>query len=85
MHIIELARITGASADELRYMERRGFLTPARAQLKRRSVREYGEADIRKAEIIIKYRRQGFTWDTAYEKTLQELEKPSLFDFVSSS
>ena len=32
-----------------------------------------------KIELIIKYRRQGFTWDTAHKKALQEMAKPSLF------
>ena len=79
-HITELARIVGASVDELRYLERKGFVSPTRTRLKRREVRQYQEADIRKVELIIKYRRQGFTWDAAFEKALRELENPPLFD-----
>jgi hypothetical protein len=30
--------------------------------------------------VIIKYRRQGFTWDMAFQKAQQEHNKPTLFD-----
>jgi DNA-binding transcriptional MerR regulator len=78
MRITEFARKTGATVDELRYIEKKGFITSGRTRLKRREVRQYQETDVRKIELIIKYRRQGFTWDTAYNKALQEMEKPSL-------
>jgi len=78
MRITEFARKTGATIDELRYIEKKGFITSGRTRLKRREVRQYQETDVRKIELIIKYRRQGFTWDTAYNKALQEMEKPSL-------
>lgn len=78
-HITELARIVGASVDELRYLERKGFVNPSRVPLKQRVVRQYEGEDIRKVQLIIKYRRQGFTWDMAFSKALRELENPSLF------
>ncbi len=79
IRITELARATGASVDELRYLETKGFVKPSRQRLKLRVVREYQEADVRKTELIIKYRRQGFTWDVAFQKAVRELESPSLF------
>jgi hypothetical protein len=79
MRITEMSRVTSASVDELRYMERKGFLNPVMAQLKRRKVRDYQDADIRKVQLIIKYRRQGFTWDIAFEKAAEELTNPQLF------
>lgn len=78
MHITEFGRITGASADELRYMERKGFISPDWTRLKQREVRTYREADIRKVQLILKFRRLGFTWDAASQKALQELENPTL-------
>jgi len=78
-HITELARIVCASVDELRYLERKGFVNPSRVPLKQRVVRQYEGEDIRKVQLIIKYRRQGFTWDMAFSKALRELENPSLF------
>ena len=80
IRITDLARTTGASVDELRYLEKKGFVNPVRAQLKQRRVRQYQDGDIRKLELIIKYRRQGFTWDTAFQKAVLEMENPSLFD-----
>jgi DNA-binding transcriptional MerR regulator len=78
MRFTEFARKTGATIYLLRYIEKKGFITSGRTRLKRREVRQYQETDVRKIELIIKYRRQGFTWDTAYNKALQEMEKPSL-------
>ncbi|MBI4180475.1 MAG: MerR family transcriptional regulator [Chloroflexi bacterium] len=78
LRITELTKITGASVDELRYMERKGFLNSSRRQLKSRKVRQYQEADIRKVQLIIKYRRQGFTWNVAFQKAMPEVENPLL-------
>ena len=71
--------MTGAATDELRYMERKGLVTPVKAQLGKREVRQYTDADVRRAGLIIKYRRQGFTWDTAAEKATPEVQNPTLF------
>jgi DNA-binding transcriptional MerR regulator len=76
--ITELARATGASVDEIHYLEKKGYINPSRRRLNRREVRQYQEADIRRVQLIIKYRRQGFTWDTAYQKAMREQENPSL-------
>ena len=81
VHITELARQTGASVDELRYLERKGYLSPFKTRLKRREVRQYQDEDVRKAWLIIKYRRQGFTWDASFQRAMRELENPSLFDY----
>ena len=80
IRITELAKKTGASVDELHYLEIKGFISPVRAILKRRKVRQYPDADIRKLQLTIKYRREGFTWDVAFQKALQELQNPRLFD-----
>jgi len=66
--------------DELHYLERKGFISPVMAKLKRRTVRQYPDTDIRKLQLTIKYRRDGFTWDVAFQKALQELQNPRLFD-----
>ncbi len=78
LRITELAKITGASVDELRYLEKKGFLNPSRTQLKRREVRQYQEANIQEVQLIIKYRRQGFTWNVAFQKAMGEIENPFL-------
>lgn len=66
--------------DELHYLEKKGFINPVRAKLKQRTVRQYPETDVRKLQLTIKYRREGFTWDVAFQKALQELQNPRLFD-----
>jgi len=78
--ITETARLTGASVDEVRYLERRGFLTSARTRLQRREVRQFNESDVEKLRLAIKYRRQGFTWDASCDKARLELTNPTLFD-----
>ena len=80
LRITELSRKTGASVDELRYIERKGFINSIRRRLKQREVRHYRDAEVSKVELIIKHRRQGFTWDAANARALQEMVKPSLFD-----
>jgi hypothetical protein len=42
-------------------------------------VRQFEEEQVRSIGLIIKYRRQGFTWKTAHEKARQEIDKPALF------
>ena len=64
--------------DELRYIEKKGFITSLRSRLKQREVRLFPDEDAAKVALIIKFRRQGYTWDTAHQKALQELEKPLL-------
>ncbi len=79
LRITEVSKKTGASVDELRYIERKGFINSVRKRLKQREVRQYRDTEIGKIELIIKYHRQGFIWDTSYKKALQEMENPSLF------
>jgi DNA-binding transcriptional MerR regulator len=79
LRITELSRKTEASVDEIRYLERKGFIKSSRRRLKRREVRQYSDGNIRKVQLIIKYRRQGFTWNVAFDKAVKELENPALF------
>jgi DNA-binding transcriptional MerR regulator len=79
LRITELARQTGASTDEIRYLEAKGFVKSQKARLKQREVRHFAEENVRIIELIIKYRRQGFTWKVAYDKARQEIDKPAMF------
>ena len=79
LRITELARQTGASVDEIHYLEKKGVLKPKKVKLKQRDVRQFDESSVRPISLIIKYRRQGFTWDVAYAKVKQEINKQSLF------
>ncbi len=78
--ITELATTTGASRDELHYMERKGFITSTRQRLKKRDVRQYSDKEANMATLIIKFRRQGFTWDIAFQKAMQDSANPPLFE-----
>ena len=80
LRITELARKTGASVDEVHYLEKKGFIKSIKSRLTKRDVRHFQDADTRNVQLIIKYRRQGFTWDVAFQKAQQELNKPTLFD-----
>ncbi len=80
LRITELAKKTGASVDEIHYLEKKGFVQSIKSRLTKRDVRHFQDADTRKIQLIIKYRRQGFTWDVAFQKAQQELNKPTLFD-----
>ena len=80
LRITELARKTGASVDEVHYLEKKGFVQSVKSKLTEREVRHFQDTDVRKVELIIKYRRQGFTWDVAFQKAEQELNNPTLFD-----
>jgi DNA-binding transcriptional MerR regulator len=73
-----MVRLTGATADEIRYLEVKGFIKSTRLHLQRREVRQYQDEDIHKIRTIMKYRKQGFTWDVAYQKAMNEMENPTL-------
>ena len=78
MRITDLARQAGASVDEIRYLERKGFLKSTRLRLKTRQVRQYRDEDLRRVQAIIKHRRQGFTWDAALARAEKEVQNPPL-------
>ena len=80
LRITELARKTGASVDEVHYLEKKGFIKSIKSRLTQREERQFQDTDARKIQLIIKYRRQGFTWDVAFQKAQQEHNKPTLFD-----
>ena len=80
LRMTDLARKTGASVDEMHYLEKKGFIQSIKSRLTQREVRHFQDTDTRKIQLIIKYRRQGFTWDVAFQKAQQEHNKPTLFD-----
>jgi DNA-binding transcriptional MerR regulator len=79
LRITDLARHTGASVDEIRYLETKGFIKSKKLKLRTREVRQFQEDDARAVELTVKYHRQGFTWKVAHEKARQEINRPSLF------
>ena len=48
LRITELARKTGASVDEVHYLEKKGFIQSIKTRLKAREVRHFQDTDVRK-------------------------------------
>ena len=78
MRITETSKKTGASTDEIRYFEAKGYVKSRRTRLKARKVRDYAEEDVRMIELLTKYRREGFELQAAHERAIRELQQPYL-------
>ena len=74
----EVIKETGATRDEIRYFERKGYVQPKLMHLKQRTVKNYSEREARLIGLIVKYRRERFELDAAYEKAKEELARPRL-------
>lgn len=79
MRIGELARRAGVSTRVLRYYEQQGLLTPARAG---NAYREYGEADVARAEQVALMVRSGLP--TRLIKAVLDLEETLARDPAAS-
>lgn len=73
MRITEVAKQLGILPDQIRWFEKKGYIKPGWTFLKHRRVRDYPEDEVRKIGRIVKYRRQGFEHDVAYQKAMEEL------------
>jgi len=78
VRITELAKLSGASTDEIRWIESKGYIQCNWVIPKNRPVRDYPETEVQKVELITKYRREGFELNIAYQKAMAELESPRL-------
>ncbi len=78
MRITDVAKATGATSDEIRYFEKKGYIKSRRKRLNTRLVRDYSATEVLKIELIVKYRRQGFQHDTAHTKAMEEMQRPRL-------
>ena len=78
MRITELAKLVGASTDEIRWLERRSYVQPTWVSIGKRTVRDYPEPEVRKIELIFRYRREGFEHYAAYARAVKDLEEPRL-------
>ena len=76
MRKAEIFGAIGATPDEVRYYEQKGFVKSRWKRLRERRVRDYPQAEVRKIELITKYRREGFELDVAYQKAMDELQSP---------
>ena len=78
MRITDVAKLVGVMPDEIRWLEKKGYVKPRWKTLKKRRVRDYPEAEVQKLELIVKYRREGYEHAVAYQKAKEELERPRL-------
>ncbi len=78
MRITELSKRFGITTDQIRYLERKGYVESTWTQLDKRKVRYYPKREINKLELLIKYLDQGFRYDVAYQKTIEEMQNPQL-------
>ena len=79
MRIGEMSRITGATPDQIRYMESMGFITAQRLPLRYRVVRDYAESDVGKVHLIASFLREGVRYEVAYKMALEQSTQPRLF------
>ncbi len=73
MRINELAAKLGATTDEIRWLEKRGYIQPDWIQVGKRKIRSYSDGEEQKITFILKYRRQGFQHEVAFKKAMQEI------------
>ncbi len=78
MYITELAKDSGASVDQIRYLEKKGFVESTWIKLRKRKVRFYSKEEATKVRLIIKYLDQGFRYDVANEKATKDIQNPQL-------
>jgi DNA-binding transcriptional MerR regulator len=78
MRITELAKRAGTTTDRVRYLERKGYVESRRLKLKERAVRDYSDAAVRLVELISGFLEEGFTYEAAHRKAIEELDKPRL-------
>jgi DNA-binding transcriptional MerR regulator len=78
VRITEVAKQLAILPDEIRWFETKGYIKPKWVVLKNRRVRDYSKKEMRKIELIVKYRRQGFEHDMAFQKAMEEMENPRL-------
>jgi DNA-binding transcriptional MerR regulator len=78
VRITEIAKQLGALPDEIKWFEKKGYIKPSWTLLRNRRVRDYPDIEVRKIELIVKYRREGFEHDVAYQKAMDEMESPRL-------
>lgn len=78
MRITEVAKITAASPDEIRYFERKGYVRSRRKLLNKRRVRDYSQNDVELIGLIAKHRREGYNLEASFQKAQNGMQQPRL-------
>ena len=78
VRITELSRDTGATVDQIRYLEKKGYIQAKWENLNTRRVRCYPESEVAIVKLIMKYFNLGYRYDVAYQKAVQDVHSPPL-------
>ena len=78
MRITDAARQTGATTDQIRYLERKRYIKGRWTHVKSRRIRDYPDSELAKVELIVRYFNQGYRYDVAYRKAIDDLSQPRL-------
>ena len=74
MDTAELVKNIGISHQKLYYLEQKGYIRPKKIPIAGREFRNYSEQEVKKIKLIWKYLKQGFKYDTAYQKAMNEFK-----------
>ena len=85
MRITLVSRLTGLSPDQIRYMEQKGYIQPGMVVIKSRKVRDYSSDDISLLKSISNYLSQGYRYEVAYVKALEDRTNPRLVGLVDTN
>ena len=85
MRLTETSRVTGANADELHYLEQKGFISVQKRPVRVRSVREYAAKDLPVIALAVKHHREGLRWDVAWTRAQAEVQSPPLLPIEENS
>ena len=84
MRITLVSRLTGLSPDQIRYMEQKRYIQPSMVVIKSRKVRDYSSDDLSLLESISDYLSQGYRYDVAHSKALEDKTNPRLIGPVET-
>lgn len=70
-----ILRKVGIPRHKLHYLEKKGYITPHRVPMGNVELRLFGSEDLEKITLLWKYLKEGFNDQTAYQKTMKDLER----------
>jgi DNA-binding transcriptional MerR regulator len=78
MRITELARLTGLFFDQIRYVERKGYVKSRKILIGKRRVRDYTRGAVNLLGLIANYVSEGYKYDVAFPKATTDLANSRL-------
>ncbi len=84
MRITYVSRLTGLSPDQIRYMEQKRYIQSGMKVIKTRKVRDYSSDDVSLLQSISNYLSQGYRYEVAYAKALEDKANPRFTGLVDT-